>query len=85
MTDNLAFLPVWNKHSSAADRFRELALMAERDPSKFEKVAIIWEGAAEKDSQSKTDYSLVNCNTTELIGLIELGKFAILRYTHGMT
>ena len=44
---NVVILPIWKKYATAAERFRELAMMAEEHPGKFERFVVLYEGSKE--------------------------------------
>lgn len=44
---NVSILPVWKKGATSAERFRELALLAEESPGRFENFVVIYEGSKE--------------------------------------
>lgn len=75
-------LPVWNKRSTAAERFTELARLAEANPAKYEHVVIGWScGSSEKGFD--VGYTLVNCDTMQLFGLLEMVRAEIWRTVKG--
>lgn len=78
-SDNIRMLPVWKKGASAADFLKEVAFMAERHPERYSKVVVIFESDL-TDKTTDTGYWCHNVSTTELMGLIEFGKDAILEF-----
>ena len=77
MTD-LTPLPIWNKRSTAAERFAELARLAEARPEKYHHVIIGWASSGEPNGFA-TGYTLINCDTMQLLGLLDLVRLEIIR------
>jgi hypothetical protein len=77
---NATPLPVWNKRSTPAERFTELARLAEANPQKYHHVIVGWANANDP-SGFDTGYTLVNCDTMQLLGLLELVRAEIFRTT----
>lgn len=81
MTDNVDYLPVWKKNASPEERLLEVAAIARKHPERFSKMAIIYQ--EDTGDGTKTRYTCgVDITTTELVGLIELGKLEVMRETH---
>jgi len=81
MSDNVDYLPVWKKNNTAEERFLELAMIARKHPERFNRICVIYE-ENKGDDTTVTDYTLHNCSTLELLGLIEIAKqeiFAVVR------
>lgn len=74
--DNVRVFPKWNKQATAAERFRELAAMAEKNPELFERTVIGFMGTKE-NGDYYVNYTLTNCDGIELLGLIELVKIKV--------
>lgn len=73
---NVKEFPIWNKRSTATQRFSELARMAEADPSQFNHVIIVWSSPFD-EKEVRVDYTGVNLNTPEMLGLVELLRLRI--------
>ena len=71
--DNVDFLPVWKKDSTAEEWLSEIQSIARKYPKRFEKVAMV---AVEKreNGNLKTRIFSRGCNTLELLGIFENGK-----------
>lgn len=41
MNDNVTILPVWKKNMTTAEFLRDLALMADKEPDKWQKLVVI--------------------------------------------
>lgn len=80
-TSNVEILPVWNTRSSVADRLRELAIMADKAPHKFERMIIGYQGIDPDTGRYLIHYALANCNTIELLGLLDLVRNEIMKVT----
>ena len=83
-TDNVEYLPIWKKGATAEEHLLELAMIARKHPERFSKVIIIYhEQIDDREPRvSHTRYTTHGCDTTQAVGLIELGKLQLLRYTH---
>ena len=81
MQSNVDYLPIWKKNATVADRLYELAMMAEKNPDRFEKLAVIYqENNTEKGTFTR--WVSAGCNTNELIGIIHIGLLHIYEDTH---
>lgn len=81
-------LPIWKRGATAAERFEELAQLAREKPERFAKVFVVYVEllpipVGGEHSPTVTRYITAGVNTSEAIGLIELGKYHLLKYTHG--
>ena len=77
---NVEIFPVWNTKASAADRLRELAVMADKHPERFDRMMIGYQGT-DPTGRYTINYALSNCNTIELLGLLELVRNEIFKVT----
>ena len=76
MNDNICELPVWNTKATAAERFHELARMAELAPERFSQAVVIWD---DRRKGSRIDYTFVQIDTVAYAaGFVEMGKLAML-------
>ena len=75
--DNVDYLPIWKKGSTAAEFFYELYVLARKKPERFSKVAFIYEETLPNKNTVVRQTSNF-CNTNELIGLIEIGKQKVI-------
>lgn len=83
MKDNVDYLPIWKANSTPEERFMELALIARKHPESFEKMIVIYQ--EQSDGYSKTEYCTNNgLDITETLGLIELGKFEVIKHCYGL-
>lgn len=83
-TSNVEILPIWNNRASAADRLRELAVMADKHPGRFERVVIGYQGNDPDTGRYLISYAFANCNTIELLGLLDLVRNEVVKVTtHG--
>lgn len=82
MHENVKVFPVWNKNCSAADRLREIAVIADKYPERFDRLFIGWSGKNE-DGKYYLNYALLGCDTLELLGLIEMLKAEVHRVASG--
>lgn len=78
--DNVDYLPIWKKGSTAEEFLMEVAAIARKHPERFGRIAVIYEQTLE-DGSTKVDYQCKNTTTTELMGVIELAKDQIIRNT----
>ena len=84
MSDNVEYLPVWKNGATAEERFLELAMIARKRPERFEHVIIIWNYTNQKDGdRMRTEYVTSGCDTMDALGLVELAKEELHRYTRG--
>lgn len=70
--ENVIMLPVWHK-GGAAEWFREMAVIADLNPERFNKVVLCYEEALE-NGRNLNDYYCHNVTTTEMLGILELSK-----------
>ena len=83
MKDNVDYLPIWKANSTPEERFMELSLIARKHPQRFEKMIVIYQ--EQSDGYSKTEYCANNgLDITETLGLIELGKFEVIKHCYGL-
>lgn len=80
MTASVDFLPIWKKGSTAEEWLQEVAAIARKKPEKFAKVVIVAE-ETRPDGCTSYDYYCRNTSTTEVLGMLELGKDAVLNAT----
>ncbi len=74
---DLSYLPIWKKNATAAERFYELAVMAEKHPEDFTTFIVAW--VEQYEEGSKTN-SVVSDKTTiyEAVGVLEAIKLNLL-------
>lgn len=72
--ENILILPVWKKGASAEEWFYDMAMLARTHPDRFSRMVIIYEEMSKDGESSRNDYYCHGVNTTELMGLIEIGK-----------
>lgn len=78
--DNVDYLPIWKKGSTAEEFLRELAMIARKHPERFWKIVLVSQETL-ASGNTKVQYFTKEVSTTESLGLLELGKMEILRYT----
>ena len=78
--DNVAYLPVWKKGSTVEEWFQEFAMLARGRPERFGKVAVVYEETC-SNGNMKVRQCSHGCSTTELVGLLELGKLNVVKDT----
>jgi hypothetical protein len=78
--DNLTILPVWKKGASAEEFFHDMAMIARKYPHRFEKMALVYAETL-ANGNTQTSYYQHGCNTTELVGLLEIGKVQVIEFT----
>ena len=71
--DNVDYLPIWKKNSTAEEWFMECAMMARKFPQRFEQIVLCYREPL-KSGQSQYRVAQRNCNLAEEIGLFEIGK-----------
>ena len=79
-SQNVELLPIWNDRVSAAERLRELALLAELHPDRFQKLFVGWVG--ENESKAYHNERSLNFETSDLIGWLEIWKHEIIHRTN---
>lgn len=79
--DNLDYLPIWKKGATAEEFLQELAMIARKHPERFGKLVLVSEETL-PSGETKVAYFTRQVSTTEVLGLLELGKMEILRYTY---
>ena len=79
IADNVEYLPVWKFGATAEERFLELAMIAKKNPERFAKVAVIYEGAADANKLTRLRYTSCGViNNNELVGIIDIAKHDII-------
>lgn len=79
---NLAILPVWKKGASAEDWFYDMAVQARVHPERFNKMVLAYQEEA-GPGRTTSSYYCHNAQTTELLGMLELAKNDVVRFTSG--
>ena len=83
--DNVEYLPVWKAGATAEERFSELAILARLKPERFNAMIVIYEEElpiqdGEKNPSTMCRYVTNGTNCTRALGLIESGKYKLLRW-----
>lgn len=78
--NNVALLPVWKKDATAEEWFYEMAMLARQYPERFKRAVIVYD-EEKPNGNTLTRYACRNTSTTELLGLLEIGKQEVLDYT----
>ena len=73
----VSYMPVWKHGATVAERLYELAMIAEKYPEQFTKVAIAYEESDDEGNLLRVISSGVNTN--ELIGILEIAKSNVIR------
>jgi hypothetical protein len=81
--DNLRILPVWKKGATAEDWFHDMAVIARKFPKRFNRMVLVYQEDL-PDDRARNAYYCHNVDTTEAVGLIELGKAELIIYTKGI-
>lgn len=71
---NVLILPVWKKGASSEEWFYDLAVLARKYPERFTRMVLIYEEVSADGEATRSNYYCHGVNTTELFGLIEIGK-----------
>lgn len=79
-TDNVDYLPIFKKGSTAEEFFYEIAMIARKYPRRFSKFALVYEETLPNGNTLVRQLSY-ECTTNELIGLLELGKQRVIDET----
>lgn len=86
MMDNVDYLPIWKKDATAEERFLELANMARKHPERFLHCIVIYQERVTLEhgdgTAFNTRYVTHGLDTLGAIGLFEVGKLSLLRFTH---
>lgn len=82
MSKPLSYLPVWKANATPAERLRELALIAEKHPEMFKRFVVAYLEDLPNNC-FKTRYHCFNLRTPEAIGVMEMAKIELHKYTHG--
>jgi len=76
---DVVLFPAWNRNVTAAQRLHELALMAEKNPERFQKLFVGWIGS--KDGKDYNNDVSVGLTTTEQAGWLSYWVFDLHRRT----
>lgn len=79
---NVLILPVWKKDASAEEWFYDMAMLARKHPERFKRCVLVYEEMSADNASSLTDYYPHGCSTTEVMGILELGKMRVYERTH---
>lgn len=75
--DNLTYLPVWKKGSTAEEWFFEVAMVARKHPGRFGKAIVIYEETL-PNGNVKLRSCYHGCSTNEALGLMEQVKHDLI-------
>ena len=81
--DNVRYLPMWKQGATAEERFLELAQIARQHPERFSRLFVVYQEELPDKSTITRYVSLGGC-ATEILGLIELGKFELLKWINSL-
>lgn len=82
MNENVELMPSWKNNATAEDRFNELALMARKNPEKFNNFIVVYQ--EETATSVSTRYTCSqNIDTNTALGILELAKHEIITYVSG--
>lgn len=73
----VSYMPVWKQGATVAERLYELAMIAEKYPERFTKVAIVYEESDDEGNLLRVISAGVNTN--ELVGILEIAKSNVIR------
>lgn len=76
---DVVLFPQWNDKVTAAERLRELALIADKHPERFKKMFVGWIG--ERDGKDYDATKSLNMATTEIVAYLEMWKLDLLHET----
>lgn len=80
MSSALTEMPFWNPRATAEERFTELVRMAQASPDKFEHVVVGYcTKIGAKEGDLKINYTLVNLDLMQLVGLLRAVEDAIFK------
>lgn len=86
MRDTVDYLPIWKKDATPEERFLEIAMIARKHPERFRQYLVIYQESVTVDGKEglafNTRYVSYGLDTMGALGLIELGKLNLLRFTH---
>lgn len=81
--------PNWKTFATAEERFLELARIARRNPERFARMIVVYQEDLPKNEGQINPPTLTRyicggeyINTSTALGLLELAKLELLRYTH---
>jgi len=80
MTASVDYLPIWKKDSTAEEWLLELAAIARKHPERFEKAIIVTQETLATGNIKHRNYSR-GAKLLEQIGLLEVGKSDLIRYS----
>jgi hypothetical protein len=83
--DNVDYLPIWKANATAEERFMELAMMARKHPERFNKMVVIYQEDVNKDGWIARYQGSANLTTNEILGLLEIAKFEVLKHVYEVT
>jgi hypothetical protein len=78
--NKVSYLPVWKEGATPHERFLELALIAQAHPERFQNVVVVYHEKME-DSKFRVRYITNGGSVLETLGLLELGKEKLLRWS----
>lgn len=78
---NVELMPIWKKGADTGpgDRFRELALMADKNPERFAKLVVIY--VEDNGKGDVTRYANYGVTTMELLGMLRMAEVEVFRVT----
>ena len=77
---NVELMPIWKRgNATPAERLRELALMADKNPERFAKLAVVY--IEDNGKGDVTRYANYGVTTMELLGMLRMAEVEVLRVT----
>lgn len=71
---SIAYLPVWKKNATAAERLSEVEAIARVHPDRFASMILIYESAEDSDGCTTVRYACSGLDTNQILGLLEQAK-----------
>lgn len=81
---NVELLPIWKKNATNAERFRELALLAEKKPELFDKWVLVY--CEDNNQRFKIRYEQgEDTRTSDCLAVLSAGALHIFESTRKVT
>jgi hypothetical protein len=75
------YLPVWKRGATPGERLREVALIADKHPERFEKMVIVYTQNTEKGIYTRMAFGDAT-RTSDALGLLAMGQHRLWHDTH---
>jgi len=83
MEDNVEYLPIWKANSTPEEKLLEIAMVARKHPERFTSMVLIYQEDSPDGCQTRFA-GTQTLNLNETLGILELGKYEILREAYGV-